>query len=189
MSHRQLVPKIIYKQLKPRVVTAVESPHPGMVMPMVIHETFAVPLRGDIDQVLMKSLDAFLTRIGFSVDWIDQFLLAAAEPIHNAVEHGPPGSFIRGLIFVIENDHGRFCSMFIDNDLSPGQAVSLSADDRADLETRLSDTCGRGYDIMAKLLDGLAVTYEPGRFFQAILEKDECLTDLSDCPPLRSQAM
>lgn len=189
MSHQQPASKIIYKQLKPQFVTAVESPHPGVVMPMVIHETFIVPLQGDTDQVLLKSLDAFLTGIGFSVDWIDQFLLAAAEPIHNAVEHGPPGSLIRGLILVIENDHGRFCSMFIDNDLGPDQAVSLPADDRVDLETRLSDTRGRGYDIMSKLLDGLAVTYEPGRFFQAILEKDGRLTDLSDCPPFRSQAM
>lgn len=183
MSHEQAGKSIVYKQIKPSVIVSRERVAREQAPFSVLHEQFVAPAIVSSIEVILESLRAYFGEIGFTDVWIDQFVMATGEALINAVQGSPPQGRLRGLLVVISGNHDRHCSLFLDNDLCPDQVVELKEQPN-DFEDRLDDLRGRGFDIMNDLLDGLAITVVPGRFFQAILEKDSRLTDVSKLPPL-----
>lgn len=157
----------------PKVLVARHPVGATMATPLAVAEPFVFPAAMSSIGPADQAMRVFLDNLGFDTDWIDMFLLAANEAISNACQSAPPDSSVRCLLIVIGHGSEQFVSLCVDNDLPIGQSVALPRLEQAyDFADHISDTRGRGFEIMKAVADGMVVTLVPDRTIQTILEKD-----------------
>ena len=173
---RQPKPMIVIKKpkairYKPVMIAGFERVGPHRIPAECMFEHWEIAADFSLIGVFNQALTGFLSELGFNGQWLEEFTYAVMERLTNACQHSPPQTVLRGLLIIVGQGDGRFCSVVIDQDL-PSSIIKLPNPCRKyDFGKHVDDTRGRGYEIMKRQLDGLVEVVHPGRTIQAALEK------------------
>ena len=158
---------------KPPIILSLQPISPDESPADAVSERWEIPANCHHVQYVMEPLTAYLNNLGFNSDWVNEFAHVVCEAITNACQHGTPGTLVKCIMFIVEHHGYRFCSVVVDNDLSPHQPVELPrTNQQYNFLEEIWAARGRGVPVMEKLADGLIITVHPGRTIQTALEKD-----------------